>query len=403
MIQKNNKITLRNKWLNDLKHKSLIVISALIFLLLSEYVFTLPRIHDDWLKPFKLLVEHVQFTDFFFRLHRHSDVPIVDGRQVVVLDISEYSTRKEIASLLGSVADVEPYAVALDVIFGPIAATDSLMDRKLVTAINRLPNVVLASVMRPTVDGKFSYDQSFFTEEVQTTEAVSNFPSTIIREWSPKLVFEQDTMISFDAAVLAKMGIEIPHQADHWLVDYSINDIVVFNPKNSFDWTFLRNQVVLIGDINDLRDLQLIPVSYQASTRVSGVMVHKQILQTAMSGHWFRRIHTVWFWVILFILMWSYSVSQKIVATYIEEVCEQENRDIYKKVAKKIVFCLIFSIFLAFSYGLFWNHFLYFDVTKMLLYIGVIGVIEWFLKKVQQNVKMWKAYIQRKNLKSSIQ
>ena len=65
----------------------------------------------------------------------------------------------------------------------------------------------------------------------------------------------------------------------------------------------MKTQIVIVGDMQDLRDTRVVPTTFRTNMRTSGVMVHKQITQTIMTQQWFRTVSVVWNWIIAFFIL----------------------------------------------------------------------------------------------------
>ena len=244
-----------------MRHATKIAGITLLFLIGIHMITWLPNWNIRWTEGYKQIVsERLQFTDLFLYFHRQPSVTTFEGRQVILLDIHDFQTREQVAELLDSIASAQPYLVALDVIFGNTSMPDTAVNRRLTESIRKLPNLILAIEQR-SIDGQtFHLERSFFADEVQATEAIVNLPTTVVRSWQPTQIYGKDTFPTFAYAILEQMGVPIPDRNTQWLIDYSLVDSVVIRPDiHSFPWTFLRDQVILIGDTRDLRDLRSVP------------------------------------------------------------------------------------------------------------------------------------------------
>ena len=299
-------------------------------------------LNTDWLEAEKLVAEQIQFSDLFFSWHKHNNLP--EGRNVYVLDISNFQNHKEQAVFFEQLAEAKPYMVALDIIY--VQETDSAVDRHLVEAISKLPNLVLEKEYRL----KTGYQRSFFADGSQL-EALSNLSSFIIRDWKSFDIIDGDTIPTLAAVIAQKMGADIPKNNCGGLIDYSICDTnyLEIDKTTSFNWGMLENEVVIVGDLKDLRDTRNVPFAYHPSMRTSGVMVHKQIVQTIIAQNWIRPISAVWNWIIIFIILWIFVFTDSVIPTTIHQSKAIQNTLI--NLIK--TFTLLLLIFIA--YIVFWK------------------------------------------------
>lgn len=371
-------------------------LATVLFIWCAERL--LPKMDTGWMEaPKQVLLEEFRFTDLYLYFHRKAEIPTYEGRQVVLLDIHAYRSREEIAQLLDSIAAAEPYLVGLDVIFGERALSDPEADRHLTEAVRKSPKVIVASEQQ-AYEGGYRYVRSFFSEEIGAEEGLVNFPQGILRELSPTQVFDGDCFPSFAYRMISEMGISVPDEKTSWLIDYSIVDTTVLRPYiKPFNWSFLHDQIVVIGDALDMTDLKKTPFAYRVNTRMFGVQIHKQIIQTAMSGRWFKQMHAFWTWLIMGIFLWLWILAEPIGAAIagIWQPRGKEAEELKKKwistVQKTCRFVLIVLLIMI-GYILFWAFERYFEILKVMiiapatLWIGrwLIGVTVHGIQKIRK-------------------
>lgn len=354
------KLTHTHFW-KSVQSTTFYTIATITFFL--SFAQLMPKINTDWLDAEKLIVEHVQFSDLFFRFHAKECCPAYNGRQVFVVDISEYQEREQVAELFDSLYAAEPYMVALDIIFGDYAIQDTATNRRLTESVKRLPNLVLAQEIRAVDADRQTHLRSFFADEVQAEEALVNLPTAIVRKWHSAKRIGNDTFPTFAAAIARKMGVKVPMTEDEWLIDYSIRDTIVMRPKmQSFDFRFLRNQVVIVGDVQDLRDSHVVPFAYRTTMRMSGVLVHKQIVQTIIARQWIHQAGKTWEWFFLSIVIWLFIFLDERLS-YITNKDKQEQYNVLVSFAK----FLTLSAAILITYLLFYRAQVYCNVWSVIL------------------------------------
>lgn len=393
-------------WIQHSIRAAFTALLTVLFLFGSKLL--LPNINTEWLNiTQQIFLESIQFSDLYFAFHRHTDVPSVEGGQVLLLDIHEYQTREEIAELLDSVAAAQPYMVALDVIFGETAMPDTIANQHVLEAVNKLPNLIYAFAAQETPEQTYTYNRSFFAGKIQGTEALANLPKTTLRRVAPIQVINRDTLPTFAYTILKELGISIPQNNIEWMIDYSIEDTVIMRPyKRQFNWNFLKNQIVIIGDTRDLTDMHKVPLSYRETFHMPGVQVHKQIVQTGIVQHWFQKVHDAWLWLITFVFLWCLKITgplaeklaskkwgtmqewYKIVFKNDPEGLTPERR---ANIARKLIKLLLIIVLLALGYFLFWCAGLYFEVLVVIVAApAILWVGEWLLNIMRKIVKFFK-------------
>ena len=153
--------------------------------------------------------------------------------------------------------------------------------------------------------------------------------------------------------------------------------------KRQFNWNFLKNQIVIIGDTRDLTDMHKVPLSYRETFHMSGVQVHKQIVQTGIVQHWFQKVHDAWLWLITFVFLWCL----KITGPLAEKLASKRRANITRKLIK----LLLIIVLLALGYSLFWCAGLYFEVLVVIVAApAILWVGEWLLNIMRKIVKFFK-------------
>jgi len=263
----------------------------------------------EFLSPWKQAMDSYRLSDLYCWMHKSPKAVTYNGVGVVTIDISSCKSRGEIASLIDRINSGEPCCVGVDVIFPNLSADSSRAeDDSLTAAFSRTRNLVLAKEFRPISGTEYSRKSSFFARQIDAREGVVSLPTGIIRDWTPLLVFGNDTLPSFTKAIADLSGIPMPATTEPQMIDYSISDDVTLRSDESWDPEFLKGQIVLVGDLEDLRDSHEIPVTLQKSAREAGLNIHRQILQTSMEG---KEFHAVPKWLMLMIsglLLWIISI-----------------------------------------------------------------------------------------------
>ena len=358
-------IKIKNTYQSAWGQATIGALSIVIILLFLSWLF--PKFDSDWLEAEKQISEHWQFSDLFYRMHSHPDAPILDGRQVYVMNISEYQSREDLTNLFDSLAAAKPYCVALDVIFGNSIQYDSIVNKRLVESIQRLPNLILATEGRYG-HGETRYVRSFFAESIHAQEAITNLPSPIVRNWTPKLIVQSDTLTTFATAIAKKIYDDVPQEGE-FLIDYSIQESLILQPQQpSFCMDFVRDQVVIVGDIEDLRDSHNVPMTFRTSTKLSGVLVHKQIVQTIMAHSLIRKASSFLTWLFVFIVLWLF--------IFIDKKISSSNQLLQQVLKMVVILAMIGNI-----YCLFWYAQIYVNAWNIVLAPAILWIGD-FLKNI---------------------
>ncbi len=365
------------------------VISTITIVILLLFSL-LPSVNTKWMDGGKLVLEYVQFSDLFFRWHDPIETPYIesskDSCKVYVVDVNKYENREELADLFNAIADAQPYLVALDLTFDPYYMMDTVVNRHLIESIKRLPNLVIAEGVLNNGD---SLHHSFIAESLKGygEEALISLPFPIARRWKKEFIVKGDTIPSFAAAIANKTGIIIPDSHEECLINFSIYEAPALDLPRRFNPEILRNQIIIVGDVEDKRDYFMVPFTFNSDMRMSGVLIHSQILQTIMAQQWFRKISKSWMWIIAFIYLWLYICGGKFITKFLSsrpkwKWAERRTKNLWK--------LLVTIILILCAYWIFWWTHRYIDViavilTPVMLWIedAVVSIYEFFILGVK--------------------
>ena len=267
----------------------------------------------EWLSPWGKAIKSYNLTDFYFWAHNRKESISHNGVSVVTVDISSCHSRKEVAEVINRINSAQPLVVGLDVIFPQVTSMDQAENDSLVAACSRIKNLVLAREYRPVSGTGHKIESSFFAKDINAREGAVSLPAGTIREWSPLLVYGNDTIPSFTKVIAEIADIPMPSVTTPILIDYSICDTLTLRADQQWNPDYLEGQIVLVGDLKDLRDSHNIPISLNITTKEAGVNIHRKILHTAMHG---KPIYRVPKWLMMLIsslLLWVFAV---VVAAY---------------------------------------------------------------------------------------
>lgn len=289
---------------------------ALLLLMFALWAFVqLPSIAG----PLDSLFESFHVEDLYTYWTR--DVIAEEAADVqsdlVLVDVAGIRTRGELAALLEEIADAEPQAVALDLIFAPLSMADSAQDKQLVEALKRFPKVILASNCHSDLQGAHQ-ERSFFADSLSNAvEGEAWLQGTVVRTFSP--IIEENGRPSFAYRMAEELGVEMAATTEQQSICYLPFSIFTWTPaKESLNTQYLKDKVILVGDGQDLRDFHNVPLLTNANGRMAGVMIHLASVLTMAADRPIRRmpgwlnvlIELVLLWLLcLLFCSWSYGLD----------------------------------------------------------------------------------------------
>lgn len=254
-------------------------------------------------------------TDFYNIVADSRPVKSLD-RDVVIVDIAN-TDRDDVIDVLDVLSFMNPRAIGLDVTFNePRPGDERLLD-----AISRLPNLVMAVGVSQQPGSKDSFlvdDYSYFYPDSCETHShgVVNLPTrtggSTVRNFIvefhsasgeniPSLAYAVAAMADPDAARALKLRGNSAEAIDY---PSRIFTIIPWQelPDRAAD---VDGKVVLVGAIGELGDSHATPVN----DRMSGVMIHAHALSTILRANYFtvvpRAVNMLIAFIICFLLCFT--------------------------------------------------------------------------------------------------
>ena len=238
-----------------------------------------------FLDPVGQAIKSFRFTDSYFYIENNSKEITDANMDVVLFDLSGCYSRTEIAAAVQKLYDSGAKVIALDVIFGNSMAQGKEANDSLMNVMARCHDrIVSACRAVPTVEG-FNFESSYFVGVAGCREACVNMENDVVRTFGPKLCFGDTCLPSF-VDVICQMAYPDQYSAfekranEEELINYRR---IVFNRIHIYDEFYgedVDGKVVLIGDLEDLRDFHSVPVDIDGSNRISGTIIHAYALST---------------------------------------------------------------------------------------------------------------------------
>ena len=145
--------------------------------------------------------------------------------------------------------------------------------------IARTNNLITASRVVPLVD-TFIVESSYFVEKTNCTEACVNVEIETVRNFNKTLRFGDLELSTFTNEIL-RLG----YHEDYNKLQNRNNESELINYKRMLFETIHINQyyeeedingkVILMGDLEDLKDYHNVPVEIGGRRRISGTIIHE--------------------------------------------------------------------------------------------------------------------------------
>lgn len=263
-------------------------------------VLVLLGFSTDAFDPVGKALRSFRLSDGFFysrAIRERNNTDVNPG--IVLVDIKNCDSRDEIAEIVNRINESSPRLLAVDIIFGKAAGVASEVDSLLTVAFQASGNLILAQRVLESPEG-VQVERSFFADKVDCVEGDVSFDYGTVRSLSSKRSVCGIEYPSFVAQV-ARIG-KIRNGFDDQLINYSPIQTICLGPENLSDISLLKDQIVILGDSEDLRDFHDIPVLINGKARTSGMMIIAQSLYTLRPNNSFTNCPR-WLAIIIGILL----------------------------------------------------------------------------------------------------
>jgi hypothetical protein len=232
---------------------------------------------------------------YFYRIENHkSSEPekyhsAFHDDNIVIYDLAGTSSRLQIARALDSIISAQPKAVVLDVIFPQVTATDSFADSLLTSVLSRANNIYTATRLTDT-----GIEKSFYAG----TNSVHSGLANMNNYYQPYETVGGDTLYYLPYLVLGETG--KPNRSKQ--INYKDKHYFSMTINEPLDPSLVRDKIVLVGDLSDLRDYHDMNFPVYGSRRVPGVILMAYCMTTITRGDWITITSKWWGIVLAFVL-----------------------------------------------------------------------------------------------------
>lgn len=236
------------------------VVTILAFCVVGIYV--LAAFNLKVFNPVAEILDDYSFTDFYYKLLDGAGERDI-SRIVTIVDMTELTSRQDLAELLTGIDALHPKAVGVDVVFEGYKE-DVLGDTMIAVAARNVRNFVFSYKIIDSMDGETVH--SFFSPNDSVTEGFTNMPRQLYGGMKRSVSIGRDVGGVVQPSFIKKVaeiyaGQEVVPLADK---DLSIN----FSPKYyhvvSCDSIFehrdlIEDHLVLVGAMKEEGDMHYTP------------------------------------------------------------------------------------------------------------------------------------------------
>lgn len=314
--------------------------------------------------------EQFNLIDAYYSIHYNPNnrlnVYPVDNTPITIIDISDCYRRDSIAQIINDVKRYSPKVIGLDVIFNK--PVNPVYDSLLADAVSAEGNVVVTNILSvPSKDNQLDFSQldgSFFAKN--NDDIPSGFSNIILegnnyvcRYFADVMYYNGSSQESFASEIT-----KIASRDDYHILKERDNEEEIINFGNKdyitidyrmMDESYIKDKIVLIGDVNSSSDQHNTSIDY----KLSGVELQGYILSTIIGGDYINQMSRISAWLL------SFLITSLFVA-----LLWMMNKNSWSKIAIPLAQVLFMLFFVFISYRLFIFHNYYIKVIYLFLSIG---------------------------------
>jgi CHASE2 domain-containing sensor protein len=204
-------------------------------------------------------------------------------------------SRRKIADVIQKIASAKPKTIILDILFPNNSETGAGDDQYLSETIAACPAVYTAVRI---ADQRI--ERSFFAKQSNEKEGLINDNS----HFCPYAVFENDTLAYMEYAVSGVNGKPDLNR----LINYSDREFDILTDNDSLFAEAIDGQIVIVGDLEDWRDMHDLPFRINAQWRAPGTTLLAYRLSTVLNNNWVIRLPQYISWFIALILTFVFAL-----------------------------------------------------------------------------------------------
>jgi len=258
-----------------------ILVAFIAFILLG--IFALFTFKVSFMRPVANAIGNFSVTDVFYSIERKWLKPNEINEDIVLVDLTELTSRGDIARALSEIYEAEPIAIGVDLQFE--FRNDSLNDAKLATTADSISDLTVfaCKLLDYSEEQKCfqNVSNSFFVNSsIKTGYAnlLDNMENKTIRTLSTRQCLNNDTILSIPAKIFQDLiGEDLPSN-NEMFIDYSTNFISIPYADLKENKDVLKERIVLVGLMEEEADMHPSSIG-----KIPGLAIQGYSLATLLS------------------------------------------------------------------------------------------------------------------------
>ena len=360
-------------------------IISLITLLLVEFTIVLPLSFAKF-NVAQNIFEQYNVIDAYFTIHKQNE-QVQDIANIVVVDIANCTDRDSISDYIKTINSAEPKVIGIDILF---ENPDSCTDSRLIQVLTETPNLVVVSYLKKEYSSEecrfYEQKQSFDTLQSPLYSGCSNHVyekglTPTCRYFLQYMFLNEDTIKTF-ASTIARIALPKDYAKltqrkygkeyinfNNFIDTINIQSFQSLSYEDKLSW--IKDKIVLIGNLNNLQDRHITPIQSQ----MSGIMLHAYILSTIEKNNFINIMSDLGNWIMSFLII-------MIVASIKHRVKNKEWLNMFMPVIQGII--ILIGIILGYLIFDLYNY--YIPVIYILIGVGIVSFPYNLYYKIKENI-----------------
>lgn len=247
-----------------------------------------------FLNPIARALDAIAFTDNYLYTENLKEGDLDYCENVAFVNMSGVYSRLEIAEGLDYIGKLGPKVVAMDCIFSNNMTSDARENDSLRNVISRIPNFISAQRIVKMGDS-VAVEESFYHDVCYNASV--NIEDGIVRHFSPDSVTVGGLKLPSFVGEIIRLGYPDAYKLlqergnEEELINYKKMQVDVYDMRALLDMDLfldtadIKDRIILVGDMDDLRDYHTIATELYGMRRINGTLIHAYSIATATKEH----------------------------------------------------------------------------------------------------------------------
>lgn len=201
---------------------------------------------------------------------------------LVIVNLQYYRSRLDIARIIELVHSNNPSCIGLDVFFPNNPDINEEVNNRLVSAINKAQAKLVVPCNYSTDGSRTVYTELPFFFNLPGLDSLT-YASPLANDFFDYYEFDDSSIPYKDSLTLIRprMGIELVKHSNsklrrydkEYYINYTKKDLsqIIINDTSEIRTSTIRDKIVLIGDMSEIKDMTRLPFRFGKKKEISGV------------------------------------------------------------------------------------------------------------------------------------